>query len=145
MGLFSWIGKKKAPKETLPIPTHLASLNTLQARITSLFHYSLLLLTLPKISSDGFSEKWRVKSEKVKISPNFVRGDFWLGGLDSNQRNARVKVWCLTAWLHPNVLGHYNILISCCQYLLAYIVLKVSKKIYYHLNFWLICIEKMYL
>ncbi len=57
MGLFSWIGKKKAPKETLPIPTHLASLNTLQARITSLFHYSLLLLTLPKISSDGISEE----------------------------------------------------------------------------------------
>ena len=26
MGLFSWIGKKKAPKETLPIPTHLQSI-----------------------------------------------------------------------------------------------------------------------
>ena len=36
----------------------------------------ILLITLPKISSDGFSEKWRVNSEKVKISPNFVRGDF---------------------------------------------------------------------
>ncbi len=25
----------------------------------------------------------------------------WLGWQDSNLRNARVKVWCLTAWLHP--------------------------------------------
>lgn len=27
----------------------------------------------------------------------------WLGWLDSNQRNARVKVLCLTAWRHPNI------------------------------------------
>ena len=27
----------------------------------------------------------------------------WLGWLGSNQRNARVKVWCLTTWLHPNI------------------------------------------
>ena len=29
----------------------------------------------------------------------------WLGWVDSNYRNARVKVWCLTAWLQPNILG----------------------------------------
>ena len=26
----------------------------------------------------------------------------WLGWMDSDHRNARVKVWCLTAWLQPN-------------------------------------------
>ena len=26
----------------------------------------------------------------------------WLGRLDSNQGNARFRVWCLTTWLHPN-------------------------------------------
>ena len=26
----------------------------------------------------------------------------WLGYLDSNQGNARFRVWCLTAWLYPN-------------------------------------------
>ena len=29
----------------------------------------------------------------------------WLGWLDSNQRNAGVKVPCLTTWLHPNMGG----------------------------------------
>ena len=28
----------------------------------------------------------------------------WLGWEDSNRRNARVKVWCLTTWLQPNIL-----------------------------------------
>ena len=27
----------------------------------------------------------------------------WLGWEDSNRRNARVKVWCLTTWLQPNI------------------------------------------
>lgn len=27
---------------------------------------------------------------------------YWLGYLDSNQGNARFRVWCLTTWLHPN-------------------------------------------
>ena len=27
----------------------------------------------------------------------------WLGWQDSNLRNDRVKVYCLTAWLHPNI------------------------------------------
>ena len=36
---------------------------------------------------------------------------FWLGWMGSNHRNARVKVWCLTAWLHPNIaLVLYHIL-----------------------------------
>ena len=36
---------------------------------------------------------------------------FWLGWMGSNHRNARVKVWCLTAWLHPNIaLVFYHIL-----------------------------------
>ena len=28
---------------------------------------------------------------------------YWLGYLDSNQGNARFRVWCLTAWLYPNL------------------------------------------
>ena len=33
-----------------------------------------------------------------------IDGSFflWLGYLDSNQGNARFRVWCLTAWLYPN-------------------------------------------
>ena len=27
----------------------------------------------------------------------------WLGWMDSNHRNATVKVWCLTTWLQPNI------------------------------------------
>ena len=33
----------------------------------------------------------------------------WLGYLDSNQGNARFRVWCLTAWLYPNALIHCTI------------------------------------
>lgn len=32
----------------------------------------------------------------------------WLGYLDSNQGNARFRVWCLTAWLYPNVDNTHN-------------------------------------
>ena len=28
---------------------------------------------------------------------------FWLGCRDSNPGNVRVRVWCLTAWRHPNI------------------------------------------
>lgn len=34
--------------------------------------------------------------------------DLWLGYLDSNQGNARFRVWCLTAWLYPNVDNIHN-------------------------------------
>lgn len=44
----------------------------------------------------AYLEAARQKSRsKVRFAPA------WLGWLDSNQRTARVKVWCLTAWLHP--------------------------------------------
>lgn len=37
------------------------------------------------------------------MSTNFTtRVLKWLGRLDSNQGNARFRVWCLTTWLHPN-------------------------------------------
>ena len=40
---------------------------------------------------------------KVKCSTTWATGSFnWLGWLGSNQRNDRVKVCCLTTWLHPN-------------------------------------------
>lgn len=31
-----------------------------------------------------------------------LHSEKWLGHLDSNQGNARFRVWCLTTWLHPN-------------------------------------------
>ena len=34
---------------------------------------------------------------------------YWLGGLDSNQRNDGVKVRCLTPWLHPILYKYYII------------------------------------
>ncbi len=44
---------------------------------------------------------------------------FWLGWMGSNHRNARVKVWCLTAWLHPNIaLVLYHILLCLSSTLL---------------------------
>ena len=39
-----------------------------------------------------------------KKAPTCVRTFlFWLGWEDSNRRDARVKVWCLTTWLQPNI------------------------------------------
>lgn len=54
-----------------------------------------------------------IKSEKrYKKSRSSERLDFlWLGYLDSNQGNARFRVWCLTAWLYPN-FGNTDILIK---------------------------------
>lgn len=43
----------------------------------------------------GVFELQKKTSEDVLISN-------WLGYLDSNQGNARFRVWCLTAWLYPN-------------------------------------------
>ena len=44
---------------------------------------------------------------KVTCSTYWANGPTlnWLGYLDSNQGNVRVKVWCLTAWLYPNSGG----------------------------------------
>ena len=45
---------------------------------------------------------------KVKCSTDWASETFskkWLPRLDSNQRNARVKVLCLTAWLRGNLSG----------------------------------------
>ncbi len=48
---------------------------------------------------------------KVKCSTDWASGTIikWLPWVDSNHRNVRVKVWCLTAWLQGNnqvVEGH---------------------------------------
>ena len=40
---------------------------------------------------------------KIKIPPDWVGFLFWLGCRDSNPGNVRVRVWCLTAWRHPNI------------------------------------------
>ena len=37
-----------------------------------------------------------MKSEKVKISPNFVRGDFWWGKVDSNHRRQCQQIYSLS-------------------------------------------------
>ena len=48
---------------------------------------------------------------KVKCSTSWANGTiiWWLPRMDSNHRNVRVKVWCLTTWLQGNtemVGGH---------------------------------------
>ena len=44
-----------------------------------------------------------IKSQLLyHLSYRVIRGKSWLGQLDSNQRDDRVKVCCLTAWLCPN-------------------------------------------
>ena len=42
---------------------------------------------------------------------------FWLGCRDSNPGNVRVRVWCLTAWRHPNIENtkDYSRLCAVCQ------------------------------
>ena len=40
---------------------------------------------------------------------------YWLGWLDSNQRNDGVKVRCLTPWLHPIFYKYYIIFYNICQ------------------------------
>ena len=41
---------------------------------------------------------------KVSCSTTWAnRSQLWLGYLDSDQGDARVKVWCLTAWLYPKI------------------------------------------
>lgn len=37
-----------------------------------------------------------------ELSQTKLHPEKWLGHLDSNQGNARFRVWCLTTWLHPN-------------------------------------------
>ena len=66
---------------------------------------SLFTITyyFPKTFSDGFSEKWRVKSEKVKTFPNFVREGFWQGQEDSNPRPTVLETGTLPAELYPCV------------------------------------------
>ena len=40
---------------------------------------------------------------KVKCSTDWASEPRWLPRLDSDQRNVRVKVWCLTTWLRGNI------------------------------------------
>ena len=35
---------------------------------------------------------------------HYTNGPIWLGYLDSNQGDVRIKIWCLTAWLYPNMV-----------------------------------------
>ena len=45
-----------------------------------------------------------IHSIQTKKPPQ-IRGDFFVGwdGWIRTSENARVKVWCLTAWRHPNI------------------------------------------
>ena len=49
--------------------------------------------------------KWsnQYHPDKRKTDHRVMVCFLWLGWMGSNHRNARVKVWCLTAWLHPNI------------------------------------------
>ena len=52
-----------------------------------------------------------------KTVPNGLQKN-WLGCLDSNQGNARSKIWCLAAWLHPSetyCISKYSKETSLCQ------------------------------
>ena len=49
---------------------------------------------------------FRYRKKKAKLSFYI---SIWLGYLDSNQGNARFRVWCLTAWLYPNRMYYYNL------------------------------------
>ena len=61
-------------------------------RIPLLLHYSLLLITFQKSTSEK-SEEWIVKSEKVKIDKPLSRFvDFWRSGWDSNPRAVARKL-----------------------------------------------------
>ena len=42
-----------------------------------------------------------IKSQVLYRLSQWIICNNWLGWLDSNQRNDRVKVCCLTSWLHP--------------------------------------------
>ena len=57
--------------------------------------------------------RWRFELQtlwlKVKCSTDWASGTKeWLPWMDSNHRNVRVKVWCLTTWLRGNQMvgGH---------------------------------------
>ena len=56
-----------------------------------------------KVSGDSTGNRTRdplIKSQMLyRLSYRVMQ---WLGWLGSNQRNDRVKVCCLTTWLHPN-------------------------------------------
>ena len=48
----------------------------------------------------GSSSASSTKKRRQHICATF---SFWLGCRDSNPGNVRVRVWCLTAWRHPNI------------------------------------------
>ena len=49
-------------------------------------------------------ESFEQNKKSLNSRWNFL---FWLGWEDSNRRDARVKVWCLTTWLQPNIKFKY--------------------------------------
>ena len=65
----------------------------------------------PHLCCDATQSGQTLRSGQNKKDTDLVSFLFWLGWMGSNHRNARVKVWCLTAWLHPNIaLVLYHIL-----------------------------------
>ena len=56
-----------------------------------------------KRAENYFCSYYKLKLLRDKKKTDFSICLFWLGWVDSNYRNARVKVWCLTAWLQPNI------------------------------------------
>ena len=63
------------------------------------------------------SGAWKMKNTKRKSRLRDF--SFWLGCRDSNPGNVRVRVWCLTAWRHPNIFNirYYITPNLLCQYL----------------------------
>ena len=58
------------------------------------------IICLPMKNSGEFNlfSAFGVRSRLTWFS---LTSNIWQGMLDSNQRNARIKIWCLTAWLIP--------------------------------------------
>ena len=70
-----------------------------QRKATSLLHYSLLLITFKKFRTRRISEKWRVKSEKVKKSAHLRVRNFLEAPPRIELGNKGFADLCLTAWL----------------------------------------------
>ena len=74
------------------------------------------------------------KTKGVAFATPFV---FWLGCRDSNPGHVRVRVWCLTAWRHPNIFNirDYITLTLLCQYLFLTFFQKVFVFFVFFRNF----------
>lgn len=66
-----------------------------------------------------------LQQHNIKKPANAGFANNWLEYLDSNQGNARFRVWCLTAWLYSNLSACIILNSFCC------FVKKISEKVDY--------------